>query len=266
MNSFQPVAPAELTSVAQDYLKAVWSAQEWSDRKVTSKQLADRLGVGASTVSETVRRLCDQGFLDHAPYGAVELTELGRQLALQMVRRHRLLETFLVNELNYGWDEVHDEAEVLEHAVSDLLVERLDAHLGRPHRDPHGDPIPAADGTVVRPDARPLSEMSDGESGVVVRISDADPEALRYLDDLGLGLDARVTVTTRREFAGTLHLEWTRDDDGDAATTNTHDDGGRGVEAAHDAAASHDAPALRGAADLGLLAASRVWVTSDPAP
>lgn len=236
MNSSQPSAPAELTSVAQDYLKAVWSAREWSDAKVTSKQLADRLGVGASTVSETVRRLCDQGLLDHAPYGAVELTEQGRELALQMVRRHRLLETFLVSELGYGWDEVHDEAEVLEHAVSDLLVERLDARLGRPRRDPHGDPIPAPDGTVVRPQAVPLSEMATGEAGVVVRISDADPEALRYLDELGLGLDARVTVTTRREFAGTVHIEWTPTAAGDAA-------GG---------------PAS--SADLGLLAASRVWV------
>ncbi|WP_344104171.1 metal-dependent transcriptional regulator [Myceligenerans crystallogenes] len=225
--------PDELTPVAQDYLKAVWSAQEWSTKKVTSKQLADRLGVGASTVSEMVRRLCDQGLLDHAPYGAVELTEAGRGFALQMVRRHRLLETFLVSELGYGWDEVHDEAEVLEHAVSDLLVERLDARLGRPRRDPHGDPIPAADGSVHRPDAAPMSEMDAGDSGVVVRISDADPEALRYLDEIGLGLDARVAVTARREYAGTLHVRWSADD-------------------------------AERSADLGLLAASRVWIESNP--
>ncbi|MBE1877722.1 metal-dependent transcriptional regulator [Myceligenerans pegani] len=244
MNVSPPSVPAELTPVAQDYLKAVWSEQEWSTKKVTSKQLSDRLGVGASTVSETVRRLCDQGLLDHAPYGAVELTESGRRLALQMVRRHRLLETFLVNELGYGWDEVHDEAEILEHAVSDLLVERLDARLGRPGRDPHGDPIPAADGTVVRPAAVPMSEMGAGESGVVVRISDADPDALRYLDEIGLGLDARVSVTTRREFAGTLHVAW-------ASPTEAPDDGGRGAAGAGPVA---------GSTDLGLLAASRVWV------
>ncbi|WP_307864888.1 metal-dependent transcriptional regulator [Myceligenerans salitolerans] len=243
MNSSVPTVPAELTPVAQDYLKAVWSEQEWSTKKVTSKQLSDRLGVGASTVSETVRRLCDQGLLHHAPYGAVELTESGRRLALQMVRRHRLLETFLVSELGYGWDEVHDEAEVLEHAVSDLLVERLDARLGRPGRDPHGDPIPTADGTVVRPDATPMSDMAAGESGVVVRISDADPEALRYLDEIGLGLDARVSVTTRREFAGTLHVEW---------TTPGEEPGG-GTRSG----------AVTGATDLGLLAASRVWVDRD---
>lgn len=244
MNYSVPTAPAELTPVAQDYLKAVWSEQEWSIKKVTSKQLADRLGVGASTVSETVRRLCDQGLLHHAPYGAVELTDSGRRLALQMVRRHRLLETFLVNELGYGWDEVHDEAEVLEHAVSDRLVERLDVRLGRPVRDPHGDPIPATDGTVARPEAVPMSDMAAGESGVVVRISDADPEALRYLDEIGLGLDARVSVTTRREFAGTLHVEW--------ATAVDGGDGGRGAAGGS------------GSADLGLLAASRVWVDRAP--
>lgn len=234
--------PAELTPVAQDYLKAVWSAQEWSDEKVTTKHLADRLGVGASTVSETVRRLCGQGLLEHERYGSIRLTDDGRRLALVMVRRHRLLETFLVDQLGYGWDEVHDEAEVLEHAVSDVFVERMAARLGNPSRDPHGDPIPAADGTVVRPDAVPLSSMHAGESGVVVRISDADPEALRYLAELGLDLDVRVEVTTRREFAGTVAVAWT----------------GAGPGGAERDLAERDV--AERVADLGLLAASRVWV------
>src|SRR6478609_10835212 len=120
------------------------------------------MGVGASTVSETVRRLSAQGLLEHAPYGAIALTDRGRSLALAMVRRHRLLEAFLVTELGYGWDEVHDEAEVLEHAVSDRLIARIDAKLGFPQRDPHGDPIPGSDGQVPTPPARQLWSCADG--------------------------------------------------------------------------------------------------------
>ncbi|PSR59622.1 DtxR family transcriptional regulator, partial [Nocardia sp. MDA0666] len=141
------MAPS-LSSVAQDYLKVIWSAQEWSQEKVSTKLLAERIGVSASTVSEAVRKLADQGLVEHARYGAITLTDNGRRAAVAMVRRHRLIETFLVSELGYGWDEVHDEAEVLEHAVSETLVERIDAKLGHPDRDPHGDPIPSVDGAV----------------------------------------------------------------------------------------------------------------------
>ncbi|WP_402469206.1 metal-dependent transcriptional regulator [Isoptericola aurantiacus] len=218
-----------LTPVAQDYLKAIWSAQEWSDEKVTTGLLADRLGVGPSTVSETVRRLTAQGLLGHEPYSGVWLTDAGRRHALTMVRRHRLIETWLVRELGYTWDEVHDEAEVLEHAVSDRLVERIDVRLGRPERDPHGDPIPTADGRVVRPDAVPLVDLGAGERGVVARISDADPQALRYLAGLGLELDVEVAVADRRDYAGTLSVEF-------------------------------DAAGRRVRVDLGHLAASRVRV------
>lgn len=197
--------PADLTPVAQDYLKVIWSAREWSSDPVTTKMLAERLGVGASTVSETVRRLGAQGLVEHAPYGEIELTETGRAHAVAMVRRHRLIETLLVRELGYGWDEVHDEAEVLEHAVSDLLIERIDARLGRPARDPHGDPIPTPDGHVPTPPASLLWDLEPGE-WVVARISDADPDMLRYCASVGLGLDARVTVLERRPVAGVIAL------------------------------------------------------------
>jgi DtxR family Mn-dependent transcriptional regulator len=185
--------PVPLSPAVQDYLKAVWAAGEWSTAPVTTKMLAERLGVGAPTVSEMVRRLCDQGLLSHVRYGAVELTAAGRAHAVAMVRRHRLIETFLVSELGYTWDEVHDEAEVLEHAVSDLLVDRIDARLGRPTRDPHGDPIPAPDGTVLQPPARLLRDLPPG-AWVVARISDADPDLLRYFDSMGVGLDVVVRV------------------------------------------------------------------------
>ena len=172
--------------------------------------LAEKIGVSASTASESIRKLAEQGLVDHEKYGAVTLTESGRQAALAMVRRHRLLETFLVNELGYAWDEVHDEAEVLEHAVSDRLVARIDAKLGFPRRDPHGDPIPAADGQVPTPPARQLWACGDGDTGTVARISDADPEMLRYFASVGIQLDSRLRVLTRREFAGMISVAWIR--------------------------------------------------------
>ncbi|KUI11720.1 DtxR family transcriptional regulator [Mycobacterium sp. GA-1285] len=196
----------DLTTVAQDYLKVIWTVQEWSQEKVSTKLLAERLGVSASTASESIRKLADQGLVNHEKYGAVTLTEAGRAAALAMVRRHRLMETFLVRELGYSWDEVHDEAEVLEHAVSDRMLDRIDAKLGHPTRDPHGDPIPAADGRVPTPDARQLSACHDGDRGTIARISDADPEMLRYFDSVGINLDSRLRVVARRDFAGMISV------------------------------------------------------------
>jgi DtxR family transcriptional regulator, Mn-dependent transcriptional regulator len=198
--------PNELTAVAQDYLKVIWNAQEWSLEKVSTKMLAEKIGVSASTASESIRKLAEQGLVDHEKYGAVTLTESGRRAALAMVRRHRLIEAFLVKELGYSWDEVHDEAEVLEHAVSDRLVARIDAKLGFPQRDPHGDPIPGSDGRVPTPPARQLWACHDGDAGTVARISDADPEMLRYFDSIGISLDSRLRVLTRREFAGMISV------------------------------------------------------------
>jgi DtxR family Mn-dependent transcriptional regulator len=198
--------PRDLTTVAQDYLKVIWTAQEWSIEKVSTKMLAERIGVSASTASESIRKLADQGLVDHEKYGAVTLTEAGRRAALAMVRRHRLMETFLVRELGYSWDEVHDEAEVLEHAVSDRMLDRIDAKLNYPKRDPHGDPIPAADGQVPTPPARQLSACRDGDAGTVARISDADPEMLRYFDSVGISLDSRLRVLARRDFAGMISV------------------------------------------------------------
>ncbi|CAJ1583842.1 manganese-binding transcriptional regulator MntR [[Mycobacterium] wendilense] len=198
---------SELTTVAQDYLKVIWTVQEWSpEEKISTKLLADRIGVSASTASESIRKLAGQGLVHHEKYGAVTLTARGRAAALSMVRRHRLLETFLVNELGYSWDEVHDEAEVLEHAVSERMLDRMDAKLGYPTRDPHGDPIPAADGKVPTPPARQLSDCGDGDEGTVARISDADPEMLRYFDTVGINLDARLRVLARRDFAGMISV------------------------------------------------------------
>ncbi len=139
-----------------------------------------------------VKKLTVQGFVEHALYGTIVLTPRGRAEALRMVRRHRLIETWLVSEFGYGWDEVHDEAEVLEHVVSDRMIDAIDARLGHPTSDPHGDPIPGADGVVPATHGTLLSEIESGESVRVVRISDSDPAVLRLLEGRGIGVGSRV--------------------------------------------------------------------------
>jgi DtxR family Mn-dependent transcriptional regulator len=193
---------SSLTNTAQDYLKVIWAANEWEQTPVTVSALAARIGVRTATVSDGIRRLTEQGLVVHEPYGAVALTESGRTHALAMVRRHRLIETFLVETLGYPWDEVHDEAEVLEHAVSDTLVDRIDAALGHPVRDPHGDPIPTVDGDPRTPRAHRLVEADAAVDQRIVRISDSDPAVLRYLAERGVRLDARATLLETRPFAG----------------------------------------------------------------
>lgn len=215
----------QLSAVAQDYLKVIWTASEWSEDAVSTKMLSERIGVSASTVSEAIRKLADQGMVDHARYGAISLTERGRGAAIAMVRRHRLIETYLVRELGYGWDEVHDEAEILEHAVSDLMMARIDAKLGFPQRDPHGDPIPSVDGAISSPEATRLSDYTDGQCGRVARISDSDPAMLRYFDSVGITLDLSITVVERRDYAGTVAIALGQQD------TNSIDLGQRAAEA-----------------------------------
>jgi DtxR family Mn-dependent transcriptional regulator len=193
-----------LGTMTEDYLKVIWKAHEWSDEGITTNEIAATLGVAASSVSGNLSKLSREGYLDYEPYGRIRLSEQGRQIAVKMVRRHRIIETYLVERHGYPWDEVHDEAEVLEHAISDRLVELWDNELGNPAQDPHGDPIPRADGTIVRPDGRRLYELGDGDEGVVVRVSDHDAALLRYLDALGITVGTAVRVEARREYAGTV--------------------------------------------------------------
>lgn len=187
---------SELSDSAQNYLKVIWALQEWSDAPVTPSAIAERIGLSLSTVSGGLGKLSDQGLVDHQRYGAVELTEQGRRHAVAMVRRHRLIETFLVQVLDYRWDQVHDEAERLEHAVSDLLIDRLDTHLGHPRRDPHGDPIPGRDGRVSVPDAVVLTTLAghDGTEVTVERVSDDDPDLLVHLAEQGILVGTRLEV------------------------------------------------------------------------
>ncbi|MBN9141503.1 MAG: metal-dependent transcriptional regulator [Micrococcales bacterium] len=190
------------SSAIEDYLKVIYSHTEWQETPITGSQLAARLGLVPSTVTEMIKKLANQGLVRHAPYGAITLTDAGLAEALRMVRRHRLVETWLVEGFGYAWDEVHDEAEVLEHALSDRLLAAIDAQLGHPTRDPHGDPIPDAEGVVRRPDAVLASELEPDVRGRVARISDRDPEVLRRLGDQGIGLDTVLAVGELPEGAG----------------------------------------------------------------
>ena len=192
----------QTTPAAEDYLKTIYSHTEWQADPITPSALAARLGVAPSSVTEMVKKLAAVGLLTHVPYGPLTLTAAGRQQATAVVRRHRLIETWLVSEMGYAWDEVHDEAEVLEHTISDRLLEAMSARLGHPLSDPHGDPIPAPDGTVQVPAAVVLTDAPLGHSGSVLRVSDRDPAVLRLLASAGVGPGTPVTVAD----AGTLRL------------------------------------------------------------
>jgi len=184
----------------EDYVKVVYAHTEWQPEPITTSVLASRLGLAASSVTEMVKKLGAQGLVDHVPYGAVSLTTDGTALALRMLRRHRLIETWLVRHFGYGWDEVHDEAEVLEHALSDRLLDRIDEQLGYPTRDPHGDPIPSRDGRVEQPEAVLLRAVAAGETVRIVRISDRDPQLLRHLEAEAVALDGVFTVVSTDPF------------------------------------------------------------------
>lgn len=192
---------SDLTSSAQDYLKLIWTGTERPGAPVTVGGLAKILGVSASTASEGVRKLVDAGLVTHARYGRVELTPAGREHAVVMVRRHRLLETFLVQILGYTWDEVHDEADVLEHAVSETMITRIDQLLGHPNRDPHGDPIPSTEHYAEKEEEILLSAAPAGPELTLVRVSDADPALLKYCAGLGLLPGTDLTVIEPRPFA-----------------------------------------------------------------
>ena len=193
------------------YLKAVYSLGERDGAPVTTSRVADRLGVLASSVSGMVRRLVELGLLAHRPYGGITLTAEGSRAALAVLRRHRLLETYLVAELGYGWDEVHDEAEALEHHVSDTLLERIDARLGHPRFDPHGDPIPDPEGRLDPVSAQRLSTLEPGSRGRLVRVDDDDPMMLRYLTERAVELGDTVELVERRPFDGPFLVRCGRD-------------------------------------------------------
>jgi len=199
------IAREPLTASVEDYLKAIYNLSP-EGRPASTSDIAHRLDLSAPSVSGMVKRLSEQGLLEHVPYKGVQLTEEGRRAALRMIRRHRVIETYLVDHLGYTWDTVHEEAERLEHAVSDTLIQRMADAMGNPHADPHGEPIPTADGLIEEIRATPLSEVPPGETVEVRRVTAGDPARLRYLASLDLKPGAVVTVLDRQPFQGPVTL------------------------------------------------------------
>ncbi len=187
----------------EDYAKAIYTLQQRADGPVTTTALAERLNVSAASASGMVRRLGEIGLAKHEPYKGVELTEAGRAVALEVIRHHRLLELLLA-ELGVPWDRVHDEAEVLEHHISEELEALIAERLGDPTHDPHGDPIPAVDLTVEEGTTISLDQLEPGQRGLFVRVSDSDPEMLRYLSSLGLKPGQKLQLVGREPFEGPL--------------------------------------------------------------
>lgn len=199
------IAHEPLTRSVEDYLKAIYYLSP-EGRPASTSDIAHRLDLSPPSVSGMVKRLSEQGLLEHLPYKGVQLTAQGRQAALRMIRRHRIIETYLVGRLGYTWDTVHEEAERLEHAVSDALIARMDEALGNPDADPHGEPIPTADGLIEETRATPLSDVAQGDTVEVRSVTAGDPERLRYLASLGLQPGVMLTVLEHQPFQGPITL------------------------------------------------------------
>lgn len=194
----------ERSPVVQDYAKAIYALELRSGQAVGNNELAERLGVPPGTASAMVKRLDELGLAQHTPYHGVRLTDAGRRVALRMLRRHRLLELFLVETLDLPWDRVHAEAERLEHSLSDELEAAIAERLGNPTHDPHGDPIPSAELVIEESDTVSLAELADGAEARFVRVSDADPAVLRHLDEHGIKPGRNLRVIEREPFGGPL--------------------------------------------------------------
>jgi DtxR family Mn-dependent transcriptional regulator len=195
----------EHTAPVEDYAKAIYTLQRRGG--VTTTALAERLQVTAGSVSAMLKRLDGLGLVTHTPYKGVELTGAGEQLALEIIRHHRLLELYLAESLGVPWDRVHDEAEVLEHHISEELEAAIAAKLGHPTHDPHGDPIPSADLSIDEGETVPIETLPEGARGRFVRVSDSDPEMLRYLSQRGIAPGDEFEIVERQPFGGPV---WAR--------------------------------------------------------
>jgi DtxR family Mn-dependent transcriptional regulator len=195
----------------EDYAKAIYTLEQRGGGAVSTNALADRLEVTPASASGMVRRLCELGLVTHEPYQGVQLTADGVRVALEVLRHHRLLELYLAQSLGVPWDRVHDEAEVLEHVLSEELEELIAAKLGHPTRDPHGDPIPSADLVLAEQPTERLSDQVPGAVGRFVRVSDADPAMLRYLAERGIAPGDAFEVVDRQPFEGPVFVRFGSD-------------------------------------------------------
>lgn len=237
-------AARDLSRSVEDYLKVIYHLTEHAESASTNA-IAETLDLAAPSVSGMIKRLAEAGLAEHQPYKGVTLTRDGRHAALRMLRRHRIIESYLVSSLGYTWDNVHDEAEKLEHAVSEDLVDRMSRALGNPRFDPHGDPIPAADGQMADVNTTPMPDIADGELVTIARVDTGSAERLRWLAGAGLIPGARIRVLDHQPFNGPVtvsldgarrvvgrelaeQLLCTRDLDSLDPTKDTHVRGSRG--------------------------------------
>jgi DtxR family transcriptional regulator, Mn-dependent transcriptional regulator len=195
----------ELTAAIEDYLKTIYTLER-DGESVSTTALAERLAVRPASVSGMLKRLAGLGLVEHERYRGVRLTDRGRLVALEVIRHHRLLELFLVESLGMSWDQVHAEADILEHHLSEHLEELIAAKLGDPTVDPHGDPIPSRELEIAQGADRDLYSLEVGERGTFVRVSDSDPAMLRYLTDQGIAPGAALEVTGRQPFDGPISI------------------------------------------------------------
>jgi DtxR family Mn-dependent transcriptional regulator len=197
-----------ISAAVEDYAKAIYALQTAGGGPVSNNALAERMGVTPASASAMVKKLDGLGLVEHVPYRGVELTGAGRRVALEVLRHHRLLELYLARSLGVPWDRVHDEAEVLEHHISEELEELIAAKLGNPTRDPHGDPIPTRDLELVEQETVALDSLEPGARGRFTRVSDHDPEMLRYLAERGIAPGDKFVVVDKQPFGGPLFVRF----------------------------------------------------------
>ena len=206
-----------VTSAVEDYVKAIYALERRREAEraaaagVSTNALAERLGVTPASASGMVKRLGELGLVEHRRYRGVSLTDAGRRVALEVIRHHRLLELYLVESLGVPWDRVHEEAEVLEHVLSEQLEELIAAKLGHPTRDPHGDPIPTRELTIEEGTTRSLQGLSPGDRGLFTRVSDSDPAMLRFLGERGIAPGDELEVIDKQPFDGPLFVRFGED-------------------------------------------------------
>jgi DtxR family Mn-dependent transcriptional regulator len=197
-----------VTTAVEDYAKAIYELEQREGAAVSTNALAGRMGVTPASASAMVKRLDSLGLVHHVPYRGVQLTAAGTKVALEILRHHRLLELYLAETLGVPWDRVHDEAEVLEHVLSEELEDLIAAKLGNPTHDPHGDPIPTRDGRIAEATSTALSDLGPGARGTFIRVSDSDPEMLRYLADRGIAPGVPMEVIEKQPFDGPLFVRF----------------------------------------------------------
>jgi len=193
-----------LSQAVEDYLKVIYTME--MDGKATTSKIAEAMDISSASVTNMMKRLSEMGLVDHTSYKGVSLTETGQKVALEIIRHHRLLELYLSEVMDYSWDQVHDEAEKLEHHISEQFEDKMDELLGNPTHDPHGDPIPAKDGSLPITATSPLTEAKENTDYLIGRVKNQDPELLRYLEKIGLLPGTKITVLAVNPFNGPIEL------------------------------------------------------------